>query len=350
MNKTELTHLLESGEFPGKTGRRRLIETHISWVILAGDFVYKLKKPMKYDFLDFSTLEQRRYYCAQEVALNRRLTDDVYLGVVPVRQIDGELHIGPGDGPVIDYAVKMRKLQARKHMPHMLDNDAVTPAHMRALATRVAAFHRTATVVATPFDAAQAAHDFNDIRSVRDFVAQHLGAGYAGFIDGAVAFSDGVLHDFAELFAGRVRQGFQRDVHGDLHAKNIFLYNAPVIFDCIEFNEHFRQIDLLSEIAFLCMDLDASGHDELAYAFLNHYLDELADIEDLFQPVVFAYYLCYRANVRAKVNALRAMQESSDKGRQRWLAATAEYLRLMERYAVLPASDLKPPFLVSSVF
>lgn len=331
MNAKQIDLLLSSGKFPNAFHQHELVETHISYVLLGRTLAYKMKKSIKYSFLDFSTLARRKYFCEREVMLNNRLSNGVYLGVVPVHQEEGRIIVGGTRGKIIDYAVKMKRLQGAKQMHLMLDQKLVTIKHMKVLSNMIRAFHQRAEVIHTAFDPAALASRFNDIRSIVLFVKHFLGSEEAAVIRKAVRMSDSFLRIHHEAFEERIAKGYIRDCHGDLHSRNIFLYARPVIFDCLEFNDDFRKIDILDELAFFCMDLEAEGFEGLSKAFTDYYFTGKNAQFGKTEHLLFTYYKCYRANVRAKVNALRAMnpEVSVRKGS---LADVKKYLELMDHY------------------
>ncbi len=331
MTKEEVQELVEKGIFPGKASERSLIETHISRVILTDDFAFKLKKPLELHFLDFSSLEKRKASCEIECKLNRRLAADMYLGVLPVKAENGKWRVGEGPGKIVDYALWMKRLDPQRQMHLLLQKGEVRHAHIGQLARQLAAFHLKAEVYKPAFDVEKSKNEFNDLASVREFVGAKLGNRFADIIDEAVRKSDDFLASHAKLLAERLSSGFIRDVHGDLHAGNIFLLEKPVIFDCIEFNDAFRQIDLLNEIAFFCMDLEAHGREDLSQYFIQKYRDEMQQLPGLFHEALFAYYKGYRANVRAKVKALAAMQAEGEEQAD-LLREVKGYLQLLSLY------------------
>ncbi len=309
-----------------------LIETHISWVILTDSHVYKIKKPMSYSFLDYTTVEKRRYYCYKELVLNRRITSDVYLAVVPIYQRDGDYHLDSGEGEIVDYAVKMKKLDEQKLMIHLLKTKRISAHQIIVLARKIAGFHLKSDIIMDTFFWRAFDRKFADIAGVQQFLVDHLGANSGFTIEMAMEKSTRFLRQHQRLINTRIQEGFQRDVHGDLHAKNIFLYDDPIIFDCIEFDDGFRQMDVLNEVAFCCMDLEANDHHDFSRLLLNHYLKDLPAIRNEQEEKLFVYFKAYRANVRAKVNALRAIQNVADDHRQKYLAAADKYLKLMALY------------------
>lgn len=286
-----------------------LAETHISWVLLAGEFAYKIKKPVDFGFLDFTTLERRKFYCEEELRLNRRYAPDLYLAVVPVTGDTARPRIG-GPGVPLDYAVKMRRFDPSQTFDHLASAQTLRPAYLDALAETLAAFHAS-TARATPEDdhglpdhqRRAAEFNFTTIRPNLD--------------DAADIARLEVLHAWTHeeyarreaLFWQRKREGFIRECHGDLHLGNIVLMDGnPTLFDGIEFNEDLRWIDVLNELAFLVMDLESNGATKLAWRLLNHYLAIAGDYEGM---ALFDYYRLYRALVRAKI-ALLTRSEIAD--------------------------------------
>jgi uncharacterized protein len=343
MNSRIIQRIVEEGQFSHPFSVRKLVETHISYVILGTSFAYKFKKEIKYSFLDFSTLGKRKFYCEQEVLLNNRFSKGVYLKVVPVRLTNSGIRVDGRNGEIIDYAVKMKRLRENKQMHVMLDKKQVTKDHIRALAVMIRKFHERATVIHRNFNAGHFATRFNDILSVSDFVKGALGAQQATIIKKAIHSADLFLRQHQDLFLQRVKEGHIRDCHGDLHARNIFLYHPPILFDCLEFNDEFRQIDVLDELAFFCMDLEAEGYYALSKAFIDFYFAKTKNEFGRPERLLFTYYKCYRANVRAKVNALRAMS-AEEPIRQKRLDDVKKYLVLMDGYLASlseMADDLK---------
>lgn len=334
MNAQQIEQLISGGAFPGEGKAVERMETHISWVLLSGRFAYKIKKPIQYPFLDFSTLEKRRYYCERELELNRRLTADMYLAVLPIRKADGRWLLGGEGGEVVDYAVQMRRQDTARQMNRLLERNEVTERDMRDLARQLARFHASATVIREPLNKSAMQDDFADIAKVQPFLAIHLGEPAAGAIAEAIQYSDHFLGAHKDRLRERIEEGFVIDGHGDLHSKNIFLpADSPaVIFDCIEFSDHFRQVDVLNELAFFCMDLDFYNSSKLAAPFLEAYFSEHPAMLTAEDQLIFSYYKLYRANVRVKVNALKTMQSPDEKEMKRRIFLVEQYLRLLRKY------------------
>jgi len=335
MTKEQINKLISEGEFPEISGQRKLIETHISWVIVCDQFVYKIKKPIRYSFLDFSTLILRKHFCEREIELNRRLTDNIYLDVQPICEWQSRLIIGSKEGTIIDYAVRMYKLDKEKQMDILLLENKVTETDIRKLAEKIAFFHKNTNIIYKK-NFLDIQEKFNDLGAEKEFLAEQLDMNCSNIISHAIETSDRFIANNKGLLAARVNAGFFRDCHGDLHSRNIFLLPSPQPFDCIEFNDDFRQIDVLNEVAFLCMDLDAFGRQELADLFVNyynHFFPAMITNED---KSLFIYYKSYRANIRAKVNSLRARGTMDNGGKIKALSAADKYLHLMDSYIKSP--------------
>jgi aminoglycoside phosphotransferase family enzyme/predicted kinase len=320
------------GAFPAPAGAVEVHQTHISVVFLAGDFAYKVKKPVRLGFLDFSTLQARRHFCAEEVRLNRRLAPDVYLGVVPVTETGFER-----EGPVIDWAVKMRRLPADATLESRLERDEVTLVHLEALARKLAAFHaaaasgpevaafgRLATVAGNARENfAQSAAQVG--RTVRAAVYERL-----------VQLTEEHLARLGPLIETRADGGVPRDTHGDLRLDHVYLFperpppDDVTVIDCIEFADRFRCADPVADMAFLVMDLIAHDRRDLARTFADAYFQAAGDAEG---RALLPFYTAYRALVRAKVEGIalgEAEVPAGDKLRVRrraqahWLLALGE--------------------------
>lgn len=332
MTESEITTLAEKGYFKRIPLHGRVEETHISWVILTRRFAFKIKKPVKLSFLDFSTLRKRKTFCEREVRLNSRLSR-IYLDVVPVCHDHNSWNIAEGKGIVKDYAVRMKLLRSNKKMDSMLQRQQVKKENIISLARTVARFHKNATAITSPFDISEARALFNDILSVRKFVHSEMGRAYSMIITQAVGWSNRFLNSYEFNFRDRISHGFKRDVHGDLHSGNIFLYKKPIIFDCIEFNDSYRQIDVINEIAFFCMDLESKRKKAFSDLFLSEYSRRFSCFRTKEDERLFTYFKCYRANVRAKVNAISAQQTRDGR---KYLRAAQVYLQLMKAYMEAP--------------
>jgi len=332
MTEAEIEQLISNGEFPEQTENRKLVQTHASWVILCDKFVYKIKKPIQYSFLNFSTQKLRKHFCIREVELNRRLTPNVYIGVVAITQQTGSVNVG-GEGEVIDHTVKMHKLPSEKQMDILLTKNKVSENDIENLAEKIASFHKETSIIKNK-NLEDIREEYNDLQSQKDFINLHSDPKYAKIIDRAITTSNSFLTHHKQLLTKRLHNGFYKNCHGDLHTRNIFLLPEPVPFDCIEFNDDFRQIDVLNEIAFLCMDLDALNRKDLSELFLENYNKLFPTITTAEEGKLFIYYKSYRANIRAKVSSLRAQSATSKKEKSTALSSAEKYLDLVESYLV----------------
>ncbi len=325
--------------YPHPVAAVRVIETHISWVMLTGHYAYKIKKPVNLGFADFSTLGLRRHYCEEELRLNRRFAPELYLDVVTIRGDAGAPRIG-GDGPVLDYAVRMREFPQEALASRALAAGTFGATEVDALADLVAKFHSTAPATRAGDRLGAPA---SVLASARQNFDQMLPLVRAAPDDRALrALRHWTEREFAAreaAFDARRRDGFVRECHGDLHLGNIALLDGrPVPFDCIEFNDEFRWIDVMSEAAFLAMDLEDRGRADLAWRFLNRYLEATGDYEGL---GVLRFYLVYRALVRAKVHLMRSRQPRVARAeKSRLVHAFHGYLALAGRYAAPPRAAL----------
>ncbi len=329
MQKEQIQTLIDTCPFPGGCGSPELIETHISWVILTDQYAFKIKKPLKLSFLDYSTLEKREHFCNEELVLNRRLAPEIYLGVIPITAGMAGQNGQEDSGKVVDYAVQMKKLDSQKQMHLLLEKNQVTTAHLDRLAGKLARFHKNARIIKNAFDTTGFQEKFEDIRTVMDDVVKTLGGEWEERINRVVERSNFYLNSSRNLFNQRIITNFRRNCHGDLNATNIFLYDDPVIFDCTEFNKEFRHIDVLNEIAFLSVDLDFYGNPGLSDHFYRSYLEAYGMDEDDNLRRMYSYYKCYRANIRAKVTAINSRENKYEHAAQ----DIQKYLRLMEQYS-----------------
>ena len=333
MTRKELQQILNCRSVPYPTGEISLIETHISWVLLADSHVYKFKKPLKFSFLDFSTLEKRHLACQQEVTLNRRLAPQMYLGVLPVRSEEGKLRIDGPSGDVVDHVVLMRRMDESRQMDLLMEEGEVGKADVEQIAVVLAAFHTKAQKVPGGTSFEELLEEFTDIGSVILFVEKHLGKKDAILLEEVNQWVPGFLEKVRDRIEERDRLGYVIDGHGDLHCRNIFLLDPPVIFDCIEFNADLRSLDMLSEIAFLCMDLERYGRPDLARDFTGRYLAENPIMGAETDQKLFLFYKMYRANVRIKVSCIHLMEGTGaqiERNRERELIR--QYLGLYEGY------------------
>ena len=298
--------MLNTDVYDHSVKKLELLETHISWVVLTGEFAYKIKKPVNFGFLDFSTLEKRRSFCEQEIRLNSRLAPGIYLEVVP---ITGTLDkpIVSGAGKAFEYAVKMLQFPQSAQLDNMLAAGELKAEHMDSFARMTADFHHAAAIADAAMDYGEKDVLYQPVEENFQQIKEHLDTRmYAEKLSALLKWNKSEFVKLAAVFRQRKRDGCIRECHGDMHLRNlIWLNHQPMAFDCIEFNSHLSWIDVISEVAFLVMDLQSHQQHQLANRFLNHYLEITGDY---FGLMLINFYLCYRALVRAKVDALRIEQ------------------------------------------
>ena len=329
--------LRRSDAYPAPTGSVEVIETHISWIFLTDDFAYKLKKPVRFDFLDFSTAQLRREACENEVQLNRRLAPGVYLGVVPiVMTARGQLGLDHHGTPV-DWVVKMRRLPAEQALDVLLRGGKVSPNAIERLAKVLSDFYDNVPPVTMTVDGYRGSIERHVIAN-RDELAigmHHLDPSEIRRIHSAQLR---VLKLAPDMLDDRVRNGRIVEGHGDLRPEHIYFTPSPLVIDCIEFNREFRTLDVVDELAFLAMECDFLGAEGVVEPIFARYFKQSGDSPP---QRLIDFYRVYRACVRAKVSALRAEQLTSE-ARSQQLAAARRYLDLADRYS----HALGPPLLV----
>ena len=323
--------LLESQRYPHAVAQVELVQTHISWVLLAGDFAYKIKKPVRLPFLDFSTLAQRQHYCREELRLNRRFAPDLYLDVLPIFNTPQQPQWG-GAGAAIEYAVKMRRFDEAARLDRVCQRGELQAAHLSDLANTLHAFHAGAAVApgASHFGAPQqvlapALDNFDELRRMHE-------PGLAQRLTVLRAWTEAQHQLLTPLLQERKRGGWVRECHGDLHLANMVLIDQRVrLFDCLEFNEDLRWIDVACEAAFTYVDLLAHQCPGLANWFVNEVFSLSGDYE---AAPLLRFYAVYLALVRAKVGAIRAAQTQDGAGE------ALTYVALAERLMAPPAARL----------
>ena len=307
-----------------------VVETHISWVVLTGGYAYKIKKPVNLGFLDFSTLDKRRFYCEEELRLNRRLAEALYLGVIPITGSPASPRLN-GSGAVIEYAVKMIQFSEEARLDRMLARGELQAIHIDLLAQELAGFHDRIAVAGNDRPFGDPEHIYEPVHQNFEQIRPRIEAPDQTQLQRLQVWSELTFAELGKIFADRKHRGFIRECHGDAHLANMVWHDERVLlFDCLEFSENLRWTDTMSEVAFLTMDLDDRGRADLARRALNAYLEHTGDYEGL---AVFGFYQVYRALVRAKVACIRSSQ--SDLGDEEKRRVREEYLgyaNLAERY------------------
>jgi aminoglycoside phosphotransferase family enzyme len=314
----------------------KLVQTHISYVFITDDFVYKFKKPVNFGFLDFTTLAKRHHYCQQELILNRRLCPSIYLDLVALEKTNGNFTLtGPAHANVdntVEFGVKMKRMPEERMMANVIKSDHLTPEIIDAICDVLVPFYVKA-------DGGPEIQEFGRPEAVSVNIFENF-AQTETFIDSPSLsksqfdriknFSSKFLQQ-DELFTERISAGRIRDCHGDLYSANICLADKVYIFDCIEFNERFRFCDVASDIAFLAMDLDFHGLTSLSDRFVSRFMQQSADHTLV---GMLDFYKCYRAYVRGKINLFTANAPEVDAPtKEQCLDMAKKYFLLAERYA-----------------
>jgi aminoglycoside phosphotransferase family enzyme/predicted kinase len=308
--------LLDRASFPHPVTQLQVRETPLSWVVLTGVFAYKIKKPVRFDFIDASTLARRHFLCEEELRLNRRFAPELYLDVVPMAEQDGRLRIGAAGTPV-EYAVRMLEFDSAWELDNQLAQGAVTRQDMAALGRRIAEQHRGAAIAAIGDEygrpeliRTQLQENFARLRSCLNEPHD------LRLLEQLERWGRETVEADTDLLWRRWRNSRVRECHGDLHAGNIVRWREHfVAFDCLEFEPRLRWIDVISDVAFLFMDLMTHARADLGYEFLSAYLEQDGDYEAL---RLLPLYGVYRALVRAKVDALGIASANPDAARTLW--------------------------------
>lgn len=313
-----------------KAKKARVIQTHISWVLLDGSFAYKIKKPVRFSFVDYSTLEKRKYFCERENQINSRLCPDLYLGTVPISKKDQKIYLEK-KGKILDYAVKMREIPQEHRMDHLIEKDGVQYDHVRKIAEILVDFHAKT---------GQAPNKFGSINVIKENFAPSFKAKI--IVEKFFSASEKVdkikdkVHKFLkkneDLFKRRVFEGRIRNCHGDVRTKNIFIHEENIyLFDAIEFNDQISSCDVAAEIAFLAMDLDFHGRKDLGQVFLQKYVEATNDLEI---DKMIDFYQCYRAMVEALVQSYLLADVKVSRRRKKEAAADCEkFLNMAFRFS-----------------
>lgn len=327
---TLIKALSEASAYPHEIAAVSIVETHISWVLLTGKYAYKIKKPVNFGFLDFSTLEKRQFFCHEELRLNRRLAADLYLDVVPVTGTPDNPKMGGAD-EAIEYAVKMIQFPAGLTLSERAESGQLSSDDCDQITGIIANFHETV-------DKASEASPYGDSECIKHWFVENFHHIRPLLVDdkqkqqlqSIQTWGDDEWNNKAGLMQLRKQQGYVRECHGDLHLSNMTLINGKVtLFDCIEFNPKLRWIDVISEVAFLVIDLLHFGYDCYAYRLLNHYLQRTGDYQGM---ALLRYYLVYRALVCAKVSLLRQAQQRNNATSDQDCLKYAAFANLAERF------------------
>ncbi|MFS0825906.1 bifunctional aminoglycoside phosphotransferase/ATP-binding protein [Pseudomonas phoenicis] len=347
MSQALIDALQNSALYPHPVDGFQLIETHISWVLLTGEYAYKIKKPMNFGFLDFTDLDKRRHFCNEELHLNQRLTDGLYLDVLPITGSVEAPVIG-GEGEALEYVLKMRQFPQANMLSALQANGELTAEHIDQLARQIAAFHLDAPRVPDTNPLGSPHHVMEPVEQnfeqIRPFLKDSADLQQ---LDNLQAWAQSTYQRLESLMLTRKADGFVRECHGDIHLGNATVIDGNVvIFDCIEFNEPFRMTDVYADIAFLAMDLEDRGLKWLARRFISQYLELTGDYQGL---ELLNFYKAYRALVRAKVALFSLSADADGVQRATTLRTYRNYANLAESYSAIPSPLLAITHGVSAV-
>lgn len=326
-----INYFLQPSRFDHPADQINLVQTHISYVLLAGNYVYKFKKPVDFGFLDFTTLDKRKLYCQQELILNQRLCPDIYLDVITITRSNDSFNMN-GTGGIVEYGVKMKRMPEERMMGGLLGQDKVNQDMIRQIVETLVPFYAMA-------DSGSEIQKFGTAASVSVNVLENFEQ-TKGFVDqGALTQKQyELISNYATSFLEQENLFHERskthvkDCHGDLYSANICLADNVYIFDCIEFNERFRYCDVASDVAFLAMDLDFHGREDLSSFFIESFV---AASNDPGLLDVLNFYKCYRAYVRGKIGLFTAHSPEVDETtRKNSLDQAGKYFQLAEKYAM----------------
>jgi aminoglycoside phosphotransferase family enzyme len=311
----------------------RLVQTHISFVLLAGDHVYKFKKPVDFGFLDFSTLKKRQQCCEQELQLNRRLCPDIYLDLVTVTQEDENYTLN-GKGEVVEYGVKMSRMPEENMMGNLIQARQLNRAHIDAIVAKLIPFYqqadRTNEIDGYGTAGSVAVNVLENFDQTKGFISTTGNSAITQEQFDKISSWSKEFLSRKELFNQRIKEGNIRDCHGDLYSANICLAEEVYIYDCIEFNRRFRYCDVASDIGFLAMDLDFHGLQELSSYCIDQFCQQAGDTS---LKTMLNFYKCYRAYVRGKIGLFTAADPAVDEAvKQSCTEAAAKYFALAESY------------------
>jgi aminoglycoside phosphotransferase family enzyme len=324
--------LLNPEIYPDHPQTIKFIETHISLLFLTGNHVYKLKKPVDFGFLDFTSLEKRKYFCEQEVKLNRRLSPDIYLGVVRITK-EGNQILLDGIGELVEYAVKMKQIPEEFLMDKLLERKQVTPKMIEAVSEKLVNFYFAAETNDRIKSFAKPERVKQDTDENFEQTEKYIDVTIPGEVYEEVKNRTNEFFKTKEkIFYQRIATDRIRDCHGDLRLEHIFWGDEISIFDCIEFNERFRYTDVAADIGFLAMDLDYHGREDLSEHLIRAYVGESGDYELM---EVLDFYKCYRAYVRGKVESFRLDDPYiPEVEKKEALKRAQKYFNLAHRYAL----------------
>ncbi|MBO9702007.1 MAG: hypothetical protein J7604_17500 [Sporocytophaga sp.] len=339
MEKEQLDRII----FPDHSIPLSVIETSISWILFSENRAFKIKRPVETSFLDFTSLEHRKFFCERELLLNQRFSSDIYLSVHPIRIFNEYFQIGEENGKIIDYAVEMKRLPEGKELNNLLLKKDVAESDIRNIAEVIAEFHFSSKPLIINNQSDLIKDKTKDILNYSS-IFYKIDLASKDFIDISTRYCLQFIEYFKDFLESRMQQGFVKDCHGDLHTRNIFLLDKPILFDCIEFSDSLRQIDVMEELAFLSMDLDSYGRRDYSKVLLEYYNVFNPAIRSPEEYLLFLFYKYYKAGVRAKVMAVQWVRERDANRKVNIEMQMQTYIKLMKEYFTQLQKDFSITF------
>jgi aminoglycoside phosphotransferase family enzyme len=323
--------LLNPAVYPDKPKEVKLIETHISLLFLTGNDVYKVKKPVDFGFLDFTSLEKRRHFCEREVTLNRRLSAGIYLGVVKITRDQDQISID-GKGEIVEYAVRMKQIPDELLMDKLLEKGQVSLKMIEAISEKLVKFYFNAETNDLIRSFAKPERFKQDTDENFEQTEKYIGVTISkGAYEEIMKRTNNFFRNKREILLERIASNWIRDCHGDLRLEHIFWGEEISIFDCIEFSERLRYTDVAADIGFLAMDLDYHDREDLSKHLIHTFIEKSGD-QDLLK--VLDFYQCYRAYVRGKVESFRLDDPNiPGEAKKEALQRAQKYFDLAQRYS-----------------
>ncbi|GAA3607988.1 hypothetical protein GCM10022396_26540 [Flavivirga amylovorans] len=306
-----------------KYAYQRTIETHISWILLCKEYAFKIKKPLKLKFLDYSEVSKREFYCKRELSLNDRFAPNVYLNVLPINNYQNQFKLEGTHGSVVDYAVMMKRLDDASLLSNRIKNDTLKELDILNLSTYIYKIHKAANIC-SGFSTSKLEERLNQVLELKDIIREKIGNAGVYFTQEIITTSSRFLKIYKELFKNRIEQNYIRNVHGDLHFDNIFIDDQDIVLiDCIEFEDSYSQIDLLDDVASILVDFDFYKRPNDAVKFMNLYVSYYDNSKSINQALL-NYYKMQRSVTRFSVCLLKDDKES--------LVNAKKYQALMKQY------------------
>ncbi|TGV01552.1 hypothetical protein [Flavivirga rizhaonensis] len=330
MNSSQIINLCLSSEFQQKYGYEKTIETHISWILLCKAYAFKVKKPLKLKFLDYSEVSKREFYCKKELNLNDRFAPNVYLKVVPITYYQNQFKLAVTSGDIIDYAVMMKRLDDTHLLANRINKNILQESELSNFSAYIYKIHKTSEVC-SDFNTNKLVKRLNQVLELKDIICKKIGKAGFEFIQKVITTSNRFLEANNTLFQSRIKQNYIKHVHGDLHFGNIFIDRKKIVLiDCIEFEEDYNKIDLLDDLASILVDFDFFERPYDATNFINQYISHYKGKTPM-NDALLNYYKMHRSVTRFSVNIIGEGAEN--------MVNAKKYYALIKKYESLIAIE-----------